>query len=51
MLAFVPGRTEHLPAITVPTVFTHGTSDPFGTPEELNAAATAESLTPSTRPA
>ncbi|AAS06461.1 hypothetical protein PICSAR15_03391 [Mycobacterium avium subsp. paratuberculosis] len=32
-------RTEHLPAITVPTVFTHGTSDPFGTPEELNAAA------------
>lgn len=32
-------RTSHLPAITVPTVFTHGTSDPFGTPEELNAAA------------
>lgn len=32
-------RTEHLPANTVPTVFTHGTSDPFGTPEELNAAA------------
>ncbi|GAB4593985.1 hypothetical protein MOKP4_03030 [Mycobacterium avium subsp. hominissuis] len=32
-------RAEHLPAITVPTVFTHGTSDPFGTPEELNAAA------------
>ncbi|ETZ57363.1 alpha/beta hydrolase superfamily enzyme, predicted hydrolase domain protein [Mycobacterium avium MAV_120809_2495] len=23
----------------MPTVFTHGTSDPFGTPEELNAAA------------
>jgi predicted alpha/beta-hydrolase family hydrolase len=33
-------RTEHLPRITVPTVFTHGTSDPFGTIEELRAAAT-----------
>ncbi|BBX88707.1 alpha/beta hydrolase [Mycolicibacterium boenickei] len=32
-------RTEHLPSITVPTVFTHGTSDPFGTIEELTAAA------------
>lgn len=32
-------RTEHLPRIAVPTVFTHGTSDPFGTIEELNAAA------------
>jgi hypothetical protein len=32
-------RTEHLPDITVPTVFTHGTSDPFGTPDELHAAA------------
>jgi uncharacterized protein len=32
-------RTEHLPDIRVPTVFTHGTSDPFGTPEELRAAA------------
>jgi uncharacterized protein len=32
-------RTEHLPDITVPTVFTHGTSDPFGTPAELRAAA------------
>ncbi|WP_166908777.1 alpha/beta family hydrolase [Mycobacterium sp. DL440] len=32
-------RTEHLPGITVPTVFTHGTSDPFGTIEELTAAA------------
>ncbi|MGA5543984.1 alpha/beta family hydrolase [Mycobacterium sp. NPDC051198] len=32
-------RTEHLPDITVPTVFTHGTSDPFGTIEELTAAA------------
>jgi len=36
-----PGRarTEHLPRITVPTVFTHGTSDPFGTIDELRAAA------------
>ncbi len=32
-------RTEHLPDIRVPTVFTHGTSDPFGTPGELRAAA------------
>ncbi len=32
-------RTEHLPDIATPTVFTHGTSDPFGTPEELRAAA------------
>jgi predicted alpha/beta-hydrolase family hydrolase len=32
-------RTEHLPGITVPTVFTHGTSDPFGTPAELRDAA------------
>ena len=32
-------RTEHLPHITTPTVFTHGTSDPFGTVEELRAAA------------
>ena len=32
-------RTEHLPEITVPTVFTHGTSDPFGTPAELRDAA------------
>lgn len=33
-------RTEHLPRISAPTVFTHGTSDPFGTIEELRAAAT-----------
>ncbi|OBB95665.1 alpha/beta family hydrolase [Mycobacterium sp. 852002-30065_SCH5024008] len=32
-------RTEHLPDIRVPTVFTHGTSDPFGTPDELRVAA------------
>lgn len=32
-------RTEHLPDIAVPTVFTHGTSDPFGTPAEVRAAA------------
>jgi uncharacterized protein len=32
-------RTEHLPDITAPTVFTHGTSDPFGTPAELRDAA------------
>jgi predicted alpha/beta-hydrolase family hydrolase len=32
-------RTEHLPRIVAPTVFTHGTSDPFGTIDELRAAA------------
>jgi hypothetical protein len=32
-------RTEHLPRISVPTVFTHGTSDPFGTIDEVRAAA------------
>jgi uncharacterized protein len=32
-------RTEHLPDITVPTVFTHGTSDPFGTLAEVRDAA------------
>jgi uncharacterized protein len=32
-------RTEHLPSIDVPTVFTHGTSDPFGSIDELRAAA------------
>jgi uncharacterized protein len=32
-------RTEHLPNIGVPTVFTHGTSDPFGTPAEVRDAA------------
>lgn len=32
-------RTEHLPQITVPTVFTQGTADPFGGIEEIRAAA------------
>ncbi|OBK70698.1 alpha/beta family hydrolase [Mycobacterium sp. 1274761.0] len=32
-------RTEHLPRIETPTVFTHGTSDPFGSLDELRAAA------------
>lgn len=32
-------RTEHLPDIAVPTVFTHGASDPFGTLDELRDAA------------
>jgi predicted alpha/beta-hydrolase family hydrolase len=31
-------RTEHFPSITVPTVFTHGSSDPFGSLTELRAA-------------
>lgn len=33
-------RTEHFSSIAVPTVFTHGTSDPFGSIPELRAAAT-----------
>ncbi|TFV59261.1 alpha/beta hydrolase [Mycobacterium sp. PS03-16] len=33
-------RTEHLPRIGVPTVFTHGTADPFGSIAELTDAAT-----------
>lgn len=32
-------RTAHLPDIAVPTVFTHGTSDPFATIAELRDAA------------
>jgi uncharacterized protein len=32
-------RTEHLPRIAVPTVFVHGTSDPFGSIDGLRAAA------------
>jgi predicted alpha/beta-hydrolase family hydrolase len=32
-------RTEHLPDITAPTVFTFGTSDPFGTPAQVRDAA------------
>ncbi|MFV0495243.1 alpha/beta family hydrolase [Mycobacterium sp.] len=32
-------RTEHLSAIAAPTVFTHGTSDPFGTSAEVRGAA------------
>lgn len=31
-------RTAHLPMITVPALFVHGTRDPFGTPEELTLA-------------
>ena len=32
-------RTAHLSEITVPTVFTHGSSDPFGTEAEVRDAA------------
>jgi predicted alpha/beta-hydrolase family hydrolase len=32
-------RTEHFPGITIPTVFTHGTSDPFGSIGEVRDAA------------
>ena len=33
-------RTEHFDSIHAPTVFTHGTRDPFGSIDELRAAAT-----------
>jgi pimeloyl-ACP methyl ester carboxylesterase len=36
--AFLSRSTEHLP-LKVPTVFTHGTADPFGSIDELRAAA------------
>ncbi len=32
-------RTAHLPAISVPTLFVHGASDPFGSAGEIRAAA------------
>jgi predicted alpha/beta-hydrolase family hydrolase len=31
-------RTAHLPTLRTPTVFVHGTRDPFGLPEELQEA-------------
>jgi predicted alpha/beta-hydrolase family hydrolase len=31
-------RTAHLPQLDVPCLFVHGTRDPFGTPDELEAA-------------
>jgi uncharacterized protein len=31
-------RTEHLPRLQVPTLFVHGTRDPFGTIEEIEGA-------------
>ena len=31
-------RTEHLPSITVPTLVVHGSTDPFGTTDEMDAA-------------
>jgi predicted alpha/beta-hydrolase family hydrolase len=34
-------RTEHLPKLEVPCLFVHGTKDPFGTRDELEAATTA----------
>jgi predicted alpha/beta-hydrolase family hydrolase len=30
-------RIEHLPRLTVPCLFVHGTRDPFGTPDELTS--------------
>ncbi len=32
-------RDEHLPKIDVPMLFLHGTRDPFGTPDEMQALA------------
>ncbi|HEX2578035.1 MAG TPA: alpha/beta family hydrolase [Aquihabitans sp.] len=31
-------RVEHLPSLSIPCLFVTGTRDPFGTPEELEAA-------------
>ena len=31
-------RVDHLPGVRVPTLFVHGTRDPFGTPEEIEVA-------------
>ena len=31
-------RTAHLPELELPCLFVHGTRDPFGTPDELEAA-------------
>ncbi len=31
-------RIEHFPRLRVPAVFVHGTSDPFGAPQELRSA-------------
>ena len=32
-------RIEHLPRVAVPTLFIHGTNDPFGSPTELRRHA------------
>jgi uncharacterized protein len=34
-------RTEHFPQLRVPCLFVQGTSDPFGSPDELKAAIAA----------
>ena len=34
-------RTEHLPNLTLPCLFIHGTKDPFGSPAELQVATAA----------
>ena len=31
-------RTQHLPRLTVPALFIHGTRDPFGSIEEMKSA-------------
>lgn len=31
-------RTEHLPKVKVPTLFVHGTRDPFGSIDEIESA-------------
>jgi predicted alpha/beta-hydrolase family hydrolase len=31
-------RTAHFPSLHTPTLFVHGTKDPFGTPDEVRAA-------------
>jgi hypothetical protein len=31
-------RVQHLPKLQTPALFVHGTGDPFGSPEEIEAA-------------
>jgi uncharacterized protein len=36
-----PPRSAHFSGIAAPTLFVHGSADPFGTPDEIRAAAAA----------
>ena len=36
-------RVQHLPKLQTPALFVHGTRDPFGSPEEMESAVSADS--------